>query len=531
MDENVIAQGKEVVDSDDILPSAPLTSSMNGNRINNYYRHGRKVIKIPVSDSSLNEKVILKWLPRILADHFENASDYQHFDDVYRGKSHILGKIRPYNSDKKKNTIINENHAFYMIEFKKGYMYGNPIKYSCDDDTINTESITFLNRYMKSQGKAKKDIDLGEDIFKAGNGYRMILPKKYKMEVDFERMSPFEIFNTEYCSTFVVYSSHYRRKKLFAGIITTIDSPNPDEPVKYEILVYSREHTYRYECHSKIPVWEDVNFIGKKPHFLNYIPIVEYYVNSARMGVIDIAESLFDAINDLSSDSIDNVNDFVNSILAIYNMAITREDKELVEQAGAISLITNDPNKPADAKYIVNQLVQADVMTRYETAIKWAYNICGVPQPTQKSTSGGDTGAARELGGGYESANIVANQNEEPLKEGDRLMLEVALGICSMTPKCPVNDLMASDIEINFNRTRSDNLLVKTQSLETLDRLGIPEEVCLNIVGLTGNAREVAIEWKSNKEEKKKENLDLMKQQSDLSQKKDEPQNIDKQAA
>ena len=73
-----------------------------------------------------------------------------------------------------------------------------------------------------------------------------------------------------------------------------------------------------------------------------------------------------------------------------------------------------------------------------------------------------------------------------------------------MTPKCPVKDLYETDIEINFNRTRSNNLITKTQALQTLNEMDMPEEVALNIVGITSNSHEVARDWVANKEKKKK---------------------------
>lgn len=515
MEENTVSSTKEIMDCDDFLPDAPLTSSANKTIPQKFYRFGRKVIKIPVSDESLNEVVIMKWLPRILREHANNASDCRHFDDVYKGKTHIWEKVRPFNSDGKKNTIINENHAFYQIEFKKGRMYGNPVRYSCADDSTNSDSITFFNRYLKKCGKPSKDIELGEAVFKYGNAYRMSLPKIYNVPADYERQSPFDMYNLDNGTTFVVYSSNYTHKKIMAGIITTIDSPDPDK-TEYEIMIWTKKFTYKYKCYSLSPTWDGIDFKSKKVNYIGIIPIVEYYTNSARLGIIDINETIFDAINDLSSDSIDSINDFVNSILVIYNMLIDKDTKKGIDESGALQLITRDASKPAEAKYLVNQLQQEDVMVRYETALKWCYNIVGVPQPSQKNTSGGDTGEARELGGGWENANIIENQNEEPLKNGDMLVSEIQLRICRMTPGCPVKDLYETDIEINFNRTRSNNLLVKTQALQTLDQLNLPEEISLNIVGITSNSHEVASDWINNKKKKKTENLDLMKKQKDV---------------
>lgn len=506
----------QVLDSDEVLPEAPLTGGQKDedhlpNRQSLSCTHGRRVIRVPLSDETLNEITIQKYLPQILSLHAQNSSECSHFMGVYRGIMDILSKERPYTSDKKSNAVVVENHIMYMIEFKKGYMYGNPIKYSVNDDSTSTDELTYLNRYMSDRLKAKKDIDMAENVFKCGNAYRMILPRA-KKDLNLEKEAPFDIFNLDNRFTFVVYSSNYKGKKVMGGVITELDSPDPNEK-SFEVMIYTRNYTYKYRCHSLLPTWELLDFKSKKTNPLGMIPIFEYYTNTARMGICDLAESMNNAINSISSDSVDAVNDFVNSILLLENTTITKETKDLVEEAGALEIKTNDPARPAKASYLINQLQQADVLTKYETMIKWMYNIVGVPQPTQKSTSGGDTGEARELGGGWENANIVANQNEEPLKEGDIKGLKIALRICSMTPNCPVNTLYPSDIEINFNRTRSNNILTKTQSLQNLISMNMPKEIALNMVGITGNSHEVAEAWAAEAEKAKRESMELDQKQ------------------
>lgn len=493
---------REVIDADEVLPEAPLTSSTNKENQILKYRFGRKVIRIPLSQNTVNEKTIENWLPYILNVHVQNVSDINHLENVYLGKSHIWDKVRNFSSDKK-NNIVNENHAFYMVEFKKGYMFGNDVQFSIADESMSTDEIKYFNKYMKDQEKSNKNIEIAESVFKTGNGYRFIIPRKTDPTMDLSKLSPYELYNLDNKNSFVVYSSDFTRRKLFGGIITSLDSPNTNE-VTYELMIYDKYYAYRFSCDKYGSSVIGLKFLSKQRHFIGHIPFVEYYANSSRLGVVELVESILDAVNSVSSDSLDAINDWVNSILAIYNMTIDCETKKTIEEAGAISLTTTDPTRPADAKFLVNQLEQADVMTRYETLIKVAYNIAGVPQPTTKSTSGGDTGEARELGGGHTNADIVANQQEEPLKQAIKAELDVCLEICKKTPNCPVKTLYPCDLDVNFSRKKNNNLLVKTQSLQTLVNMGMPKEVALNIVELTANNHEVAKKWDELVEKKEK---------------------------
>ncbi len=242
------------------------------------------------------------------------------------------------------------------------------------------------------------------------------------------------------------------------------------------------------------------------------------------MGIVERVESLCDAVNTISSNSVDNVVDFVNSILVVYNQNIDKNAKKQVDQNGAMSLNTIDPSRPADAKYLTNLLNNADVNTKYEALVKVAYALVGVPQANTQTTSGGDTGEARLLGGGWARADIVAKQDEILLKDSEREMLEIVINICSKHPQCEINDIYASDIEINFSRTKNDNLLVKVQALTQLIQMNVPKEVALNIVGLVGDPHEVAHAWEDEVEKAQQKSIEMMQQkQSDPN--KDDKQN------
>lgn len=485
------------------------------------YRFGRKVIKIPVSKNSLDENVIKTYLPYILRLHSSNVADYLHLDRVYRGESNIWQKERQFVDDdsQKINAIVEEGHPFSMVEFKKGYMYGDDVKYSCSDDTMCTDDITTINRYMKDQKKASKNVDISQDVYVAGAGNRIILPKTNKETYNIKRNAPFDIYNLEYTNSFIVYSSDFTKEKLFGGIITTIDSTDPNIVI-YQLMIY--DHMWVYEFYiggNGTGFYFDSGvFIKKTRHYIGMCPFVEYKINKARMGIVERVESLCDAVNTISSNSVDNVVDFVNSILVVYNQNIDKKAKQEVDKNGAMSLNTIDPSRPADAKYLTNLLNNGDVNTKYEALVKVAYALVGVPQANTQTTSGGDTGEARLLGGGWMRADIVAKQDEILLKEAESEMLEIVINICVKHPQCAINEIYASDIDINFNRTKNDNLLVKVQSLTQLIQMNVPKEVALNIVGLVGDPHEVAHSWEDEIEKAQQKALEQMQQQKTISE-------------
>lgn len=496
-------QSKEISEEERILQEEQNITEAVQNNVANYsnnnpknkYHFGRRIIRIPLSRSSLNENTIRKYLPYILQQHAHNVADIKHLKGVYTGEeSHIWNKERT-DSESNKNTIIEEGHAYSMVEFKKGYLYGEDVTYSFLNDTACSDDLTYFNKYMQDQDKASKNVDISEDVYIGGTGIRFILPAKKDANFDPTKNAPFEIYNLDYNCAFIVYSSNYTREKLFGGIITTIDSID-DNNVQYELMIYDHQYAYVFSMSGTSVSYSDHPiFKYKLPHYIGVCNFVEYKINKTRIGLIERIETLLDAVNEVSSYSVDNIVDFVNAILVVYNQKMNKSTKDKIDKNKSMVLLTNDPSRPADAKYLVNELNLDGVQTKYEAIKALAYDIVGVPQATTKSTSGGDTGEARALGGGWQRADEVAKQEEKGLIKAEREMLEICLSICKKTPGCPVNELDASDIKIVFNRSNRDNLLVKMQSLKYGYDMNMPKEPLLNIVGVTSNSHEVAHEW------------------------------------
>jgi hypothetical protein len=78
------------------------------------------------------------------------------------------------------------------------------------------------------------------------------------------------------------------------------------------------------------------------------------------------------------------------------------------------------------------------------------------------------------------------------------------LAICKFSPKTKdIIQLNESEIEIKYNINRSDNLLVKTQSLQNLRDVNMPLETSLQMVGIVSDPHSVATEWQREIETKK----------------------------
>lgn len=458
---------------------------------------GRKVIKLPLEKEDINAKTIDKYIGEVLATFLMNLTDMNYLYNYYKGKQPILHKakvIRP-----EINFICAENHAYEIVEFKKGYMFGHPIKYA-QNEASSTDDIGILNKYMLDQNKAKGDMLLAEYMYTMGTAYRWVLPKKTSYDINSE--APFRLIEGDPRENFIVYSTNLANDVLFGGSIT--QAVDEKGNVEYKITIYTDKMVYIYignGVDSARLVSESINGIGM-------IPIIEYPLNESRISPIEVVMSMLDALNIITSNELDDVSQFVNSLLAFFNVDVTKELLDEILDLGAVKLNTIDPQKPADLKMIQQALNHADVQVLFDRIYGKMLGIIGVPKQSDSPRSSGDTGQARLLGEGWTLADQRAKIDEAYFEASDREVLRIAFNICKTIKGCKLNELSCNDVEIKFNRSKGDNMLVKSQSLTNLINAGVEFETSLATVDLFSDPHEVANKSKVEKEENKQEMLE-----------------------
>lgn len=164
---------------------------------------GREVIFCDEPEITRNN--LLDVLTQALTVHQKNSNDIDYLYKYYRGKQPILQRtkqIRPEICNK-----IVENHAYEIVEFKKGYIFGEPVQYVRRGESIEEDHISLLNEYMFIADKAQKDKELAEWFLIGGTAYRMVLPSS-EMDPDI----PFEIDTLDPRYAFVVYYNGFGKK-------------------------------------------------------------------------------------------------------------------------------------------------------------------------------------------------------------------------------------------------------------------------------------------------------------------------------
>ena len=361
--------------------------------------------QIFTDEAVITAENVVDVLSKALYVHSLNQSEFQYLWDYYKGKTPILQKTKEIRETI--NHKIWVNRAYEIVTFKRGYGFGEPVQYIRRGEDENlSDDINRLNEYMSLAGKHASDSRLAEWLYVGGLGMRMALPGEDAEE-------PFVIYTLDPRYSFVV-----RHNGLGEPPVMGVKIIHKGTGAKL-YSVYTRDRYFEIE---------DTRVVKEEPHILGNIPIIEYPANQARLGAFEVVLPLLDAINELESNRMDDVVQFVNSFLAIIGAGIDDETAKKLEELKMLCL-----PEGTDAKYLSAALQQGDIQVQAENLYDTVLTICGMPNRNM-SSSGGDNGVAVELRNGWPTAESHMKSVEQEFKEAEKLFLRLVLRILKDTP-------------------------------------------------------------------------------------------------
>lgn len=365
--------------------------------------------------------------------HDQNSNDIDYLWNYYRGKTPILGKTKEVRETI--NHKICVNRANEIVTFKLGYGFGEPIQYiRRGQDESLSDDVNQLNEYMFQENKQAEDNALAEWLYVAGLGMRMTLPGTDKDE-------PFKIYTLDPRYSFVV-----RYNGLGEPVVMG---------VKY-IVKENKQPVYSIYTADMYYEVESGVITKAEPHVLGGVPIFEYPANAARLGAFEIVLPLLDAINEVESNRLDDVVQFVNSFLALLGGSIDEDTAKKLDEFKMLCL-----PEGVDAKYLSVAMQQSDTQVLADNLYEYVLTICGLPNRNGGSSTS-DTGSAVIMRDGWESAEAQMKSVENEWKRSEKSFLKMVLRILKDMGDI---DLSIRDVEIKFSRRNYDNLQTKSQVL------------------------------------------------------------------
>ena len=405
--------------------------------------YGRRVITTDVDE--ITAENVVDVLRDAMNVHELNRSEIEYLWKYYKGNQPILTRVKAVRPEIC-NKIV-ENRANEIVSFKVGYLCGEPIQYvGRNSEEAVTSGIGVLNEYMFLVDKPALDQEVVEWDMICGTANRMVLDNdKYDAESD---EAPFDIFTLDPRNSFVVYSTDVKRRRKMG--------------VKYN------EDEYGFRTYS---VYTDsVCFLIKgdkvaevKAHGLGDVPIIEYPANNARLGAFEIVLPLLDAINNIESNRMDGIEQFIQSFIKFVNCDIDEEKFKALKDLGGIKIKSVD-GQPADVDIVTSELNQQQTQTLKDDAYQAILTICGMPNRNGGSSTS-DTGSAVLLRDGWSLAESRAKDSELMFKRSEKEMLRLVLNLCDGLADLK---LKLKDIDMKFTRRNYDNIQSKSQVLVSM---------------------------------------------------------------
>ena len=403
------------------------------------YMSGRRVIKTDATE--INENNVTDVLRKALSVHELNRSEIDYLWRYYRGEQPIRNRtkeVRPEICNK-----ITENRANEIVSFKVGYLCGEPIQYvSRQGGEDIVRQINRLNEYMFAEDKAAQDQELVEWQMICGTAFRLVLPDAPGEEDE----APFELYTLDPRETFVVYSSEIGNKPMMA--------------VKYRRDEYGILHFSVYTENRFYSIDGDI-LVDSQPHALDAIPIIEYPANNARLGSFEIVLPLLDAINNVESNRMDGMEQFIQAYWKFVGCNIDQATFDAFLEKGAIMVPPDSNGGKVDVDLIVKELNQTQSQTFKEDLYSAVLTICGMPNRNGGSSTS-DTGSAVLLRDGWSDAEARAKDSENVFKRAEKKMLGLVLRICRVLGRLT---LRLCDIDMKFTRRNYEAIQSTSQVL------------------------------------------------------------------
>lgn len=426
--------------------------------------YGRKIAYADVEE--ITEDNIVSVVGSCIGDFNWNKRIFKYLWDYYKGDQPIRYRQKVVRDD-----IINyivENHAHEIVQFKTGQTYGEPVQYISrkDDEKIN-KAVDVLNDYMVDAEKHSKDIKAGEWQSATGTSFKAV---QFTKNSDL----PFRIVSPSPLNTFVIYSK------------------NTEEPILAVQELKNENKEWYKLCFSKNMqfIIKDGKIIDKKPHAFGDIPIIEYPNNHERISDIELVIDILDAINNMQSNRMDSIEQFVQSWVKFVNCDIDKETFQEMKMAGALVVKSNNKENKSDVDIMTQELNQTESQVAKDDLWDNALSILSIPN-RESQNSGGDTQGAVSLRAGWDFSKTRAKLKDPLVKAGDKKLAKIVLNLLRISGDNL--GITTRDFEAQINHSPLDNLYTKAQALTVLLQAGVNPQVAISTCGLWGDAEKVFI--------------------------------------
>lgn len=428
--------------------------------------YGRKIAYTDVEN--ITSENVVSVVGNCIGTFNTNKPIISYLWNYYKGDQPIR-----YRKKVSRDDIVNkivENHAYEFVQFKTGQTYGEPVQYISrkDDEKIN-KSVDELNDYMVDANKQEKDIKSGEWQSAVGTSFKAV--QKSNGDIPFRIVAPTPL------NTFVIYS------RLTEEPILAVQELK-DENGKLYKLCFSENMEFKIQ---------NSELVYSRLHVFGGIPIVEYPNNAERISDIELVIDILDAMNNMQSNRMDAIEQFVQSWIKFVNCDIDEEQFQKMKMLGALVVKSNNGENKADVDIMSQELNQTESQVAKDDLLDNATAILAIPK-RESQNSGGDTAGAVSMRAGWDFSKSRGALKDAFVRSSEKRLAKVILNILRISG----NDLgiTTRDFDVTITHSPQDNLSVKAMSLGYLLQNGINPQIAISTCGLWGDAEKVYLQSK-----------------------------------
>lgn len=434
----------------------------------------------------LSMDTLKKDLVDALSIHRENAKECNFLIDYMSGEQPILKrKIEERTVDKK----IVVNMAYPISRNLSSYAYSTGIKY-ISKEPKHSKAVSMLNDMMQKAGKKEATQKMKYYQSVCGIAYwcveeNTLVDNGVKFSVKaLDPRNTFvvkSIFNSEY----TVYSVTYRKVKI-------------NSKTWFYYTVYTEDEWYIFRCSSEFSTGglETVNS-NKRRYKRN--PIIEVKNNPMNIGDFEIAIPVLDAMNELTSDNLTNVEQIVTSYLCLFGVSQESVERQDVKKKRVL-VFEGAPGVNQDAKFINTEL-DGNSMNLLRGYLNEAIKLI-TGMPDRDSSNASTTGIAEDIKTGQNDREAIAIEKTTYASNAEKKILAIVLEIVKPEDlKMGKTSFSIDDVNVDITRINRDNILVKTQAGMNMKQLGFDNNDTIKFMNITNDVSGVASRMKEENKE------------------------------
>lgn len=327
----------------------------------------------------------------LIRKHIAFADKLKKNMEYYEGLQEILNRQKEGSAP---NNRLVCNHAKDISDTASSYFIGEPIAYKSEKD------ISALTDAFDKAGADETDGDNGLDLSIYGLTYDYTYAGKDSTELKIKNLTPIR--------TFMVYDDTIEENELFAVYYYIRKDDANDTPVHYVATVLTQN--YRYVLN--IADTDDYQELTEEPeeHYMGEVPVTEYRNNKLGLGDFELQIPLIDAYNAIMSDRVNDKEQFIDSILAIYGTILADKDYDVDEDGNgdgkgtehAMKRLKKEkllelPGEGAKAEYLTHTFDEAGVEILRKAIEQDIHKFSHIPCMTDESFGGNVSGVAMEF--------------------------------------------------------------------------------------------------------------------------------------